>query len=219
MRRTLLAAIAAVFMLISLSPAFAGGTWLDPSWERVEAGDHVELSGFVAHGQLSWIEEGPFFAYLSGDAYGQVVAENAGGTETDVPLGELAATTKTGGVQVSVDFTLPTDTPPGEYRVVVCNKPCTTGLGDLAGGVIYVGIDAPSFEKEITSIGAGDLTLSGTSLIVADDDTQALARHMSLAPYPRRSAGLAPSWIAISAGLAAVALLATIAIRQSSGTR
>lgn len=219
MRRTLLTAIAAAFMLISLSPAFAGGTWLNPSWERVEAGDPVGLSGFVAHGQLSWIEEGPFFAYLNGDAYGQIVAENAGGTETDVPLGELTATTKSGGVRVSIDFTLPTETPPGEYRVFVCNKPCTTGLGDLAGGVIYVGIDPPSLEKEVTSIDSGELTLSGTSLIVADDDTPALARHMSLAPYPRRPAGLSPSWIAISAGLAAVALLATIAIRQSSGTR
>jgi hypothetical protein len=205
-------------MLISVSPALAGGTWLDPSWERVEAGDHVELSGFVANGQLRWIEEGPFFAYLSGDAYGQVVARSAGGTETDVPLGELGAIAGSSGVQVSIDFMLPTDIPRGEYRVLVCNKPCTTGLGDLVGGVIYVGVDAPSFEEEITSIDPGNLTLSGTSLIVADD-TPVLARHMSLAPYPRRPSGLAPSWIAISAGLAAIALLATITLRRSTGTR
>ena len=144
MRRRLFAALAAVFMVISVGSARAGGSWLDPSWVRVEAGDHVEMAGSVSHGQLGWTQDGPFFTYLLGDTYGRVVSEGYGGAKTDVPLGALRVEPKSNGVQVSTDYVLPVDLPPGEYQVLVCNDPCSTGLGDLIGGVLYVGVDPPS---------------------------------------------------------------------------
>lgn len=219
MRRTLFAAVVAAFTVISIVPALAGGSWLDPSWERVEAGERIELSGFVSHGQLGWIEDGPFYTYLRGDEYGQVLDESSGGIKTDVPLGVLHAEPRARGVQVSTDFVLPTDIPPGEYWVLVCNEPCTTGLGDLIGGVIYVGIEPPSLEKEVTSIDTADVSLSATSLVVADNDPPTLARYLSLAPYPSRPEGLSPIWVGISAALAGAVLLAAVAIRQNSGRR
>ncbi len=217
----LLVGIATAFTIISMAPAGAGGSWLDPSWVRVEAGEHIELSGFVSHGQLGWIEDGPFYAYLRGDTYGEVITEGFGGTETDVPLGKLNAAAQSTGIQVSADFVLPTDMPPGEYWVLVCNDPCTTGLGDLIGGVIYVGVDPPSREEEITSIRTNDTSLSATSVAIIDggDTPSFVARYASLSPYPSRSVGLSPAWIAMSVTLTAVVLLAAVATRQRTGPR
>ena len=56
--------------MFTTSPALAGGSWLDPTWERVEAGDTIRLSGDVSTGQLGWVDGGPYYAYLSGADYG-----------------------------------------------------------------------------------------------------------------------------------------------------
>ncbi len=219
MRHILFAALAAAFTVISMAPASAGSSWLDPSWERVEAGDHIELSGTVHQGQLGWINDGPFYAYLSGTTYGQIVDQGNGGTSTDVPVGQLQAKERQGRLSVSIDFTLPDDVPAGEYWILVCNDPCTTGLGNLIGGVLYVGMDPPPLEKEVTSVSPQEPEISAASVAVLTDDEPALQRsssYMALGPYPDRSSQLSPLWIGISVAIAGSVLLAALVGRQNS---
>jgi len=218
----LLVGIATAFTIISIAPAGAGGSWLDPSWVRVEVGDRIELSGSVSHGQLGWINDGPFYAYLQGETYGQVIAGGAGGGSTDVPLGELTINSQSNHLVVSIEFTLEDDVPPGEYWIVICNDPCTTGLGDLIGGVLYVGVDPPPVEEEVTAVSPEPRGISASSIaVIADDDNAATLQrsiaYMALSPHPDRSSGLSPMWIVISMAMAGTVLLTALLTRQNSG--
>ncbi|MDJ0952422.1 MAG: hypothetical protein QNJ81_01960 [Acidimicrobiia bacterium] len=186
LRRTLFAAVAAVFILISVGPVQAGESWLEPSQERVNAGDQVELTGLVSRGQLGWVDDGPFFVYLHGTEYGIVTVAADGGTATDVALGELIVDDRGGRVAVSASVVIPGETPAGEYQVVVCNDPCTTGLGDLVGGAIHV------------------------------DPAEVPVRRLSLAPYPDRPTSMSPLWVGISAALATTVLVIALSVRQRS---
>ncbi len=225
MRRILSIVFSAALLLLGAVPANAGGSWLEPGWERVEAGDHIKLSGNVVRGQLGWTDDGPFFTYLSGEGYGTTVVQGNGGAVTDVPLGELTIAPGYTNAQASIDIALPDDTPPGEYRVVVCNEPCTTGFGDLIGAVLYVGIDPPRLPEDdlsVVTVRANLSTSTTTDVVTAtivETTTSAsvatAAAHLMLAPHPARSSNLAPAWIAVSAGLAAVVLLLILFTRQS----
>lgn len=191
------------------TPASAGGSWLEPAWERVEAGQSISLATDVSHGQLGWVDDGPFYAYLTGEA------------ATDVPLGELMINEKGRRLQVSIDFILPEATSPGEYRIVVCNDPCTTGLGDLIGGFLYVGIDPPPSEEELAATPGQPAEASFAGAVAITQTADPLAKgnapaYRALAPHRSRPTGLSAAWMATSAGLAALALgLAFISIRRS----
>ena len=145
MVRTSLVGIA---VLLGALPAMAGGSWIDPYHESYEAGDTVTMRGTISTGQLGWIEDGPFYAYLRVDP--DAVESDPDHPDqwpnvhaTDVPLGELhMSSAGRSGLDISITFALPEDLPDGEYWVVYCNDPCTTGIGDLIGGVVYVGITA-----------------------------------------------------------------------------
>lgn len=188
---------------------WAGGSWLEPSWERVEAGDRVELAGDFSRGAYGWLVDGPFFAYLQGETYGRVTASGNGGATTDVPLGPLQIEDAGGNLTASISFNLAHDVPPGEYWVMICNDPCTTGIGDLLGGVIYVGIDPPSAEDESDPV--------ATAAILSTPEPpaeKALSLRLGLAPSPARSNQLSPIWIGISAALAGAVLLTALLSRQ-----
>lgn len=220
MRHLLFAALAAAFTFISLVPAGAGGSWLNPSWERVEAGDNISLSGFVSHGQLGWINDGPFYAYLSGATYGRATEEGNGGAATDVPLGKLNVSENGRRLAVSIDFTLSSDIPAGEYWVLVCNDPCTTGLGDLIGGVLYIGTDPPPVEEEVTSVTPDRAEVSAASVAVITENPHPRARrnsaYMALGPYPDRSSQLSPLWVGFSVALAGAVLVIALVGRQNA---
>jgi len=223
MRHIFMTICSAALVVFAAAPATAGGSWLEPSWERVEAGDHIELSGDVSTGQLGWTKDGPYFAYLVGDEYGTTITEGFGGAKTDVALGELAISANGNWAQASIDFTLPAETPSGEYRVVVCNEPCKKGFGDLIGAVLYVGIDPPIEPEpvvETVTLDPTTFTSSGVTAVAivetaAPPSISTAATHLMLAPHPSRSTDLAPTWVAISAGLAAVVLLLILFTRQS----
>jgi hypothetical protein len=202
-----------------LVPASAGGSWLDPSWERVEAGDNISLSSYISHGQLGWINDGPFYAYLSGATYGRVTDEGNGGATTDVPLGKLKVNESERRLAVSVDFTLPNDVPTGEYWVLVCNDPCTAGLGDLIGGVLYVGMDPPPVEEEVTSVTPDTSNLAAASIVAITEDGDPPPRrnstYLALGPYPDRSSQLSPLWVGFSVALAGAVLVIALVGRQN----
>ena len=202
-------------MVIGVGAVQAGGTWFEPSAVRVEAGDQVELTATVYRGTLGWIEDGPFFVYLQGDQFGTVLTEGYGGAATDVPLGQLDLGTRVQRLSVSANVTIPGETPPGEYWVVVCNDPCTTGLGDLIGAVLYVGIDPPEFGEAVGIIASSTTTLASSAAgPTTPTEEEPPPRRLSLAPYPDRPSDLSPMWIGMSAALAGAVLLTALLTRQ-----
>ncbi|MDJ0924374.1 MAG: hypothetical protein QNJ77_07425 [Acidimicrobiia bacterium] len=180
MRRFLSILSVSLLLLGIAAAARAGGSWLEPPRERFEPGDVVEFSATVTIGQHGWLEDGPFFAYLRGPE----------GTATD-PVGKLLISEKGSSADVSIGFTLAADIPPGEYRVEACNDPCTTGLEDLVGGVLYVAVDPPDPSADPASQRA----------------------YQALAPPPARQTGFDVAWLAVPAALSLTVLVLAGAIR------
>lgn len=137
--------LVAMALALAAGPALAGGSWLEAYELRYEPGDTVTMTGEVSVGQLGWLEDGPFFAYLrvDPDAAGEAPTDRWPFVHaTDLPLGELALTPQPGGsLFAAITFTIPADLEPGVYEVVYCNDPCTDGVGDLIGGFVAVGVD------------------------------------------------------------------------------
>ncbi len=48
-------------------PAGAGGSHLSPVRDRYEVGDVATLVAYTSGGQLGWVQDGPFYAYLVGE--------------------------------------------------------------------------------------------------------------------------------------------------------
>ncbi len=201
-------------MTIGVGAVQAGGTWLEPSDIRVEAGETLALKATVYRGTLGWVDDGPFYLYLRGDTFGAAVSEGYGGTATDVLLGDLDFGPAAQQLRVSADVTIPENTPPGEYWITACNDPCTTGLGDLVGAVVYVGIDPPAREEAQVALAAGadDTTSTAAGAVVVAP--RSFSQRLALAPYPDRTADLSPIWVGISAALAGAVLLTALLSRQ-----
>ena len=163
------------------------------------------MSGDVSTGQLGWVQDGPYFAYLSGEEYGRTISEGFGGLETDVLLGQLEIDASGNWANVSISFTLPDDVPPGEYWVTACNSPCRIGFGDLIGSTLYVGVDPPADEEGASATPA---------VVAADaDNTERVATGLALAKHPARATGLDATWVAISAAFGLVVLLLVSVVR------
>ena len=200
-------------MVMGMGASQAGGTWLEPSDIRVEAGERVQLEATVDRGTLGWVDDGPFFLYLQGENYGAVIDEGYGGATTDVPLGPLELGPRIENLEVSAEILIPDGVPPGEYWVTVCNDPCTIGLGDLIGGLFYVGIDPPADETAFVPVTDAPTTAAATTATTTSTVAPPYQR-MALAPYPERPVAMSPLWIGISAAFAGAVLLAALATRQ-----
>jgi hypothetical protein len=138
--------LAFVGALAGAAPARAGGSWLDPVADRYDAGDVATLVGYVGRGPLGWVDDGPFFAYLRAGDVGSLA--QPGFSDQGLPVGRLEVDPLGGPdasvLRVSLALRLPSTLPPGSYGVAYCNDPCTTGLGDLVGGRLSVGVDPPT---------------------------------------------------------------------------
>ena len=202
-------------MVMGMGASQAGGTWLEPSDMRIEPGDRVHFEATVGRGTLGWVDDGPFFLYLRGEEFGTVVGEGHGGAATDVLLAPLDLGTALADLAVTAEVTIPEGTPAGEYWITVCNEPCTTGLGDLIGALIYVGIDPPTAggAQAVVAPATAD-SVTTTSAAVVTADRRPLSLRLSLAPYPDRPANLSPVWVGISAALAGAVLLTALLSRQ-----
>jgi hypothetical protein len=139
-------------VLLAAGPASAGGSWFDPVADRSEAGERVTLVGYTSGlGSLGTVDDGPFYGYLRAARAVAPTGPNPSAMApmqigpSDLPLGPLTiATTGQGGYltyRASITFVLPPTIRPGTYDFIYCNAGCTSGFGDLVGGVVYVGVD------------------------------------------------------------------------------
>lgn len=133
-------------LVVPGTAALAAGSWLYPVEDRLDPGDTATFVGYVGPGQLGWVDDGPFYAYLRIEPQPVDYAEGFPVIyESDVPLGELEITERGDlgylSLRVAITFTVPGNLPPDEYALVYCNEPCTEGLGDLIGAGVYVGFD------------------------------------------------------------------------------
>lgn len=189
---------------------------MEPDSIRVEAGEQIALSADVSQGAAGWVDSGPYFAYLSGETFGLTQTTSGGGIATDVELGELVTEIIGAGAGVTLTATIPLRTPPGEYQIVVCNQPCTSGLGDLLGGTVFVGVDPePQQSKDSEPVPIAAEEAVGVIATLAPPESTATT-YLALSPYPSRPTGLAAGWVAISAGLGAAVLLAAMISRRRS---
>jgi hypothetical protein len=111
---------------------------LTPVRDRYEPGDLATLAGYTGGPQLlANRPPGPYRAFLE-DGEGRL----------RIPVGELALT-DTGrkgfeALRVVARFVVPTDLPPGGYRLSYCTDTCQLPLlGDVTGGSLSVGVDPP----------------------------------------------------------------------------
>ncbi len=174
MRRIAFAVAVVAILASGAGSALGGGSWFDPVKDRYEPGDEATLVGYTGGGAYGWIEDGPFFGYLVGtDQFGTPDS----GSELREPLGELELTeTDHGGyaqLRAAITFTVPADLEPGTYGFDYCNAACDERLGDLVGGVVYVGVDPeydikrswPADDPEWVHVGASETA-------VPDDQTE-----------------------------------------------
>lgn len=92
--------------------------------------------------QLGWLQDGPFYAYLVAGDF-TLWAERRLPID-HVALGPLSVQPRGRILRVSISFLVPSHLSSGLYTVTYCNDPCTTGLGDLIGGSLAVGVDPPT---------------------------------------------------------------------------
>ena len=161
-----------------VAPASAGGSRLSPVRDRYELGQVATLVGYTSGGQLGWLQDGPFYGYLVAD---ETTLWSDHRLPVDhVALGPLSVQPRGRALRVSISFPVPNDVSPGLYNVTYCNDPCTTGLGDLIGGFLAVGVDAPRQvqrewfldEPEIANL-AADAILTGPGYRVTAGDVRA----------------------------------------------
>lgn len=130
MSRRFLGLVVVLLLAVGAGPAWAGGTWLQFDQEAYAPGETARAKARSGPGQLGWVDDGPFYAYLTDS--------HASQPQDGIPLGVLVLDEETtSSVRVTIEFDVP-DVPPGEYAVVYCNAPCTEGLGDLIGGTLTV---------------------------------------------------------------------------------
>jgi hypothetical protein len=217
LRRFFSITVLAAAVVAVAAPAYAGGAQLEPSWVRVEPGEELELTAQVSQGAFGWVDDGPFYVYLSGDGYGEVTTSAVGGAATDVPLGQLTIDASGSNAKVSVTVSIPEDTPPAEYQISICNDPCTTGFGDLNGGALYVGVDPPSLEEQITAVPPSTtVVLIDVVATSAAPVPKAVPAYMALAPNHDRTTQVSPLWVACSAALGAAVLVMALLSRERS---
>ena len=138
--------ITSLFVGLLTSNAYGGGgSWMEPYRSSYQRGDTVVMRGEVSPGDFGSVDEGPFFAHLRVDPKAAAAANSRTYPnihESDIYLGELQLRERDPLIEVSITFTLP-DVPDGEYEIVYCNDPCTTGFGDFIGGWVTVKTPRP----------------------------------------------------------------------------
>jgi hypothetical protein len=143
MRKLLVAGcISTALVLGNAESAAAGGA----VW-KFDRASYLPGDRAVAHTTVSWFhnaalgtpEDGPYFAYLVAAAtewvFPQIPPDARG-------VGEIQVVSEGLANPATIEFTVP-DLAYGMYNVVHCNAPCTTTLGDLTDGELWVGVTPP----------------------------------------------------------------------------
>ena len=177
-RIALVGAIALGSAITAAAPVSAGGSHLAPARDRYERGEVATLVGYTSGGQLGWVQDGPFFAYLVADD--TTLWSDHRLPDDHVGLGPLSVQPRGRTLRVSITFLVPDHLATGLYYVTYCNDPCTTGLGDLIGGSLAVGVDPPRpvqrtwppDEPEIANL-VGDAMIAGPGYGMTAADARA----------------------------------------------
>lgn len=198
---------------MAATPAFAGGSWFETTEKQYEPGDTVTLIGYTSGGQLGWIEDGPFYGYLRVRRPDPATADRWPAVyPTDLALGPLQLEkTGPGGqtLRATITFDLPRDLAPAAYQFEYCDDPCTTGLGDLIGGTVYVGVSPQPGQSALPPSTIARTSAPGTTTDATRDPSTTTTRKRGLATAtqgPTRTSGDRAS--GTLAGLALVAAAA-----------
>lgn len=133
---------------LATSAVAGGGSWMEPYRSSYQPGDTVIMRGDVSPGSFGTTQEGPFFAYLRVDPKAASAANPhtyPNIHESDIYLGELQLRGREESlIEVSITFALPADLSDGNFEIVYCNDPCTSGFGDFIGGWVAVRTPRPA---------------------------------------------------------------------------
>lgn len=141
-RRSIFTIAVWVMLVMTAGPASAGGSPLElarrdgrpvdlraPAWGWAPIGSRVVFRSAFCDGQQADPAEGPWFARMRADGGGPVFR-----------LGAVSIQASTGSgcpYVATLTFRVPEVTH-GEYWIEVCDSGCTTGVGDLMGGMLIV---------------------------------------------------------------------------------
>lgn len=118
-RAGMLAFAVVTVLVMSGAPLVAGRSRLNPVDDSYEPGERATMVGYTGGGQLGWVDDGPFYAYLVTDP---AAHENSATWPVimpdDVPLGPFTLE-ETGendyrAVRVSITFDVPDDLRTGD---------------------------------------------------------------------------------------------------------
>lgn len=139
--------VLAVTWSLMMGIAAAGASWFEASADNLSPGESVTMVGFTSGGDLGWLNDGPFFGFVNPESpQGGTVAWN-GSVASLIPVGELTLDEiDSETVRAHITFAVPDDLSDGTYAFEYCNDPCTTGIGDLVGGTLYVGGSGKTFD-------------------------------------------------------------------------
>lgn len=104
-------------------PVSAGGSVAHTSRASARPGAEIRLSGTFCEGQLAPVSAGPWFAYLDPRSASPVL------------MGRVQISPNAGNYcqwRIRAQLTVPRIAP-GAYWLQVCDRGCTTGVGDLVG--------------------------------------------------------------------------------------
>lgn len=140
MRKTWVAVVAVLLSAAVPAPARAGGAVLDLNQDFFLPGDSVRAFDAVwLKSSMGRLEDGPYFAFLS-----RIAPRMPPPLPRDalrVARVEVAPWPDDRWGDASVEFVMP-PVEPGRYWLTVCNRRCSTTLGDLVSAELLVAEDA-----------------------------------------------------------------------------
>jgi hypothetical protein len=212
--RAIAASILTMVAVLPALPAAAGGSWVNVSprsWGRV--GSEIRLGGTFCDGQLASVTEGPWFAYLVAEGQPPVMVGrvHVGPNKGDYCQWRLKAILRVPAAA------------PGRYWLQVCDRGCTTGVGDLVGGGWFTVVTSESpralaiqmqrLRDRVRESARGEarreqmLDELGTSLERAETDTRELRQSVAeLRVRLAQEKSSRRSWLvgAVASGTAAI---------------
>ena len=184
MRQLRISILALLLLLAFARPATAGGSLVEFPRGWAVVGSSVTASEVFGRGQQAAVREGPWFAYL----------QSNDGDRRPILLAPVSISDATGNVccwRATLTFAVP-PVEPGQYWVTVCDRGCTTGVGDLSGGPLYVAAtERAGIAHEVRADARYRLRTaerrSSRQLASAEEESKSLRARWSAAAFENRA--------------------------------